>query len=564
MSTKPNTSQITYDTGSNKQDLNNILDTVVPIADYTALRNYSGRATQVRITDPGIAGFFYYDPSDTTSVDNGGTVIVSGNGKRWKRLFDGAVNVKWFGATGLASGDDTSALSRALLSIKQTGGTIRATEGTYMIDPLDLREYNNVTIEGDNASTDWPYLPTTVFKFRTAGDVGFKLSDVTTTNIPAQSACGVVLKNLFIHGNSLVNTCVNMNRPTSLEHVVVRYAAQDGIVFEGMTYPVTLKNVNSGFNGRYGIHCKSPYTTAYTMYNCEFGSNGSHGLFIEGGASCVFIAVLAQSNGGDGFFVSKPDPAGFTHPVYLDRLTFIGCYTEGNAGWGFRSTSYNNNPAQFAGKIEDMTFINCAFNSGVGQNVQIRGTRDIYQRGSPFFDATTVDPAYNTVALNNYRFEGGITLAGGRVEFPATQNPSTNANTLDDYEEGVFTPVVFGSTAAGTATYSQQNGTYVKVGRVVTFNMTISFSGHTGTGDMRVSGMPFAHNNVAGTTVFAAQTSNLGIPAGGYGVFGRMSAAGGATMFIEYDAIAATTGIGMIPMDTAATLIISGSYITTS
>ena len=93
--TKPNSSQITYDTGVNKQDLNSILDTVVPIADYAALRNYTGRATQIRITADGIAGFFKYDSTDTTSTDNGGTIIVAGT-KRWKRIFDGAVNVMWF------------------------------------------------------------------------------------------------------------------------------------------------------------------------------------------------------------------------------------------------------------------------------------------------------------------------------------------------------------------------------------------------------------------------------------------------------------------------------------
>ena len=87
MSTKPNTSQITYDTGSNKQDLNSILDTVVPIADYAALRNYTGRATQVRITADDISGFFKYDSTDTTSTDNGGTIIVAGT-KRWKRVPD--------------------------------------------------------------------------------------------------------------------------------------------------------------------------------------------------------------------------------------------------------------------------------------------------------------------------------------------------------------------------------------------------------------------------------------------------------------------------------------------
>lgn len=75
-----------------------VFDNARPIADYTALRAYTGRAAQVRITSAGIAGFFYYDAADTVSADNGGTVIVSSNGRRWKRLFDGAVNVRWFGA----------------------------------------------------------------------------------------------------------------------------------------------------------------------------------------------------------------------------------------------------------------------------------------------------------------------------------------------------------------------------------------------------------------------------------------------------------------------------------
>jgi hypothetical protein len=476
------------------------------------------------------------------------------------------VSVKDFGAVGdgLLTTNDTAAFLAALNYLKPTGGTLLVPPGTYRIDPIDLREFFNITIEGDNPSTDWPYLPTSVLLFRSAGGIGLQFSDVTTTGAPVNFARGVVLRNLYIHGNNLVDVGVNMCRTTTLDHVVVRYAVQDGIVLEGQSYPVTLTQTNSGFNGRYGIYIKSPFTTIYTMYDCEFGSNGSHGVVIEGGSASVMVSVRAQANGGDGFFVSRPDPAGFSLSVFLDRLTFLNCYAEGNAGWGLRSTSYNTNPASFIGKMEDLTFLNCAFNSGVGQTVQIRGTRNVYHRGSPFFDGTTVDPAFNTVALNNYRFEGGLTLAGGRVEFPATQNASTNANTLDDYREGTFAPTVFGSTVAGTATYSVNSGTFVKVGRVVTFNMTISFTGHTGTGDMRIAGMPFAHNNVTGSTVFAAQTANLGMPAGGYGVFGRMTAAGGTNMFVDYDFIGATTSTGPIPMDNAATLIISGSYIATS
>jgi hypothetical protein len=62
---------------------------------------------------------------------------------------------------------------------------------------------------------------------------------------------------------------------------------------------------------------------------------------------------------------------------------------------------------------------------------------------------------------------GGATASasGSGISFPATQSASTDANTLDDYEEGTYTPTVV--TATGTPSYSYQEGFYVKVGRLV-------------------------------------------------------------------------------------------------
>jgi len=37
---------------------------------------------------------------------------------------------------------------------------------------------------------------------------------------------------------------------------------------------------------------------------------------------------------------------------------------------------------------------------------------------------------------------GTMNLAGGQIKFPATQNSSADANTLDDYEEGTWTPTL--------------------------------------------------------------------------------------------------------------------------
>ena len=100
---------------------------------------------------------------------------------------------------------------------------------------------------------------------------------------------------------------------------------------------------------------------------------------------------------------------------------------------------------------------------------------------------------------------GGLLGLGatGQIKFPATQNASADANTLDDYEEGTWSPNV-----GGNATYSAQAGTYTKVGRLVTvwFDFTISTIGTGGTSG--INGLPFTAgggtNGMGGSAVYWA------------------------------------------------------------
>jgi hypothetical protein len=88
------------------------------------------------------------------------------------------------------------------------------------------------------------------------------------------------------------------------------------------------------------------------------------------------------------------------------------------------------------------------------------------------------------------------------LTFPATQVASADPNTLDDYEEGTWTPVVsFGGASVGiTGSFS---GTYTKVGNVVTVCYIINFTSKgSSTGNMLISGLPFAggatYNTISG------------------------------------------------------------------
>lgn len=85
-----------YDGGT----LQTIADGAKTLQDYAALRAYTGRAKGVRLTTPGIAGTFERDAGDTTSADNGGTIIVDASGRRWKRQFDGTAYFSWFEMVG--------------------------------------------------------------------------------------------------------------------------------------------------------------------------------------------------------------------------------------------------------------------------------------------------------------------------------------------------------------------------------------------------------------------------------------------------------------------------------
>jgi collagen type VII alpha len=133
--------------------------------------------------------------------------------------------------------------------------------------------------------------------------------------------------------------------------------------------------------------------------------------------------------------------------------------------------------------------------------------------------------------------EGSVSQTGVGITFPATQSASTNANTLDDYEEGTWTP-----TLGGTATYSFQGGSYTKVGRLVTAQGFLIVSS-IGTGATNnVSGLPFTcisqtvgiggsvgyFENLNNTVVFIQPEVQ---PSGTTIVFNTLAAAGGTTSY---------------------------------
>ncbi len=108
-----------------------------------------------------------------------------------------------------------------------------------------------------------------------------------------------------------------------------------------------------------------------------------------------------------------------------------------------------------------------------------------------------------TEALSIAQASGLVTLPAGQLAFPATQNPSANANTLDDYEEGTFTPaLMFGGAEVGIAYGSATLGRYTKIGRQVTASLLLTTTSKgTSTGQAQLRGLPFFNLN---DTIYAS------------------------------------------------------------
>jgi hypothetical protein len=108
-------------------------------------------------------------------------------------------------------------------------------------------------------------------------------------------------------------------------------------------------------------------------------------------------------------------------------------------------------------------------------------------------DAAGAAYSFERMRINQFGagLGGSIPSSGMGITFPATQSASSDANTLDDYEEGTWTPVISADTPPSSVSHSVQSGFYTKIGNVVyvRFRVTFGFSG--GSGALRITGLPF-------------------------------------------------------------------------
>ena len=151
--------------------------------------------------------------------------------------------------------------------------------------------------------------------------------------------------------------------------------------------------------------------------------------------------------------------------------------------------------------------------------------------------------------------------SGKGIDFSAVTGGTgtATANVLNDYEEGTFTPTVIGATTAGVGVYGTQVGRYTKIGNLVTVQVYLGWSAHTGTGNMRFGNFPFTTSSDSGSNngVSFGYVNNIALSASN--VLTSLTSPGNSYV----DAYQYPVGGGAstaVPIDTAGDVIFTASY----
>lgn len=218
--------------------------------------------------DGGGGEFVWYLGSTTTA--NGGTVFGAGTG-RWKRVYSGALNVRWFGVTGNGTTNDTTAIVSVLAAIP-SGGALYFPAGTYLVQRgngsllADTIVADSVTIFGDGAAS-------VITSKNAAGNITNDTSNEFYSVFQATGRDNLVFRDLSFNGY-----CT----PFSLYQC-------DGVVFDNIRDNGLLANAGGYLRDKtlYLYQC-----TDVRVVNCRF-DNFQFAVYLSGtsGTRCKTVVV---------------------------------------------------------------------------------------------------------------------------------------------------------------------------------------------------------------------------------------------------------------------------------
>ncbi|MDF8361941.1 hypothetical protein [Achromobacter anxifer] len=125
--------------------VNRVVDTVADVRKQRGIKNPYVVATGYYARNDKQPSFYVYDPADSSTADNGFTVLVSQYGDRYKLNHPGAVSIDEAGAKGDGVTDDSARIQAAFDWASTTGIPLRASARTY-----GLKLSQRIALEGSN------------------------------------------------------------------------------------------------------------------------------------------------------------------------------------------------------------------------------------------------------------------------------------------------------------------------------------------------------------------------------------------------------------------------------
>lgn len=229
------------------------IDLCPTLRTVTGVSGWQATVSGYNYVGDGGGGSFVWDISADT--DDGATRFNAGglgsSSAGWKRIYDGgSFNVKWFGAYGDGSHDDTVAIQAALtisLGAANKSHEVYLPFGTYLVkNTINIGSITGTRLRGEAASLAGGFSSGSVIKAVGGG------SFATTTDTNAPGYSGAVIACTGLSEGSIKDIVIDLNGQTGLTGLTIITDATN-----------TLRNIdcdfenifvwNSGYNGGLGF-----------------------------------------------------------------------------------------------------------------------------------------------------------------------------------------------------------------------------------------------------------------------------------------------------------------------
>lgn len=457
------------------------------------------------------------------------------------------VSVKDFGAVGDGVTDDTAAFLRCIAFLQQNsdsrGGIMNVDQGHYKLtDTLVFTSYellHNIIMRGAG-----PIATLLNFAGMPAGKDGISFGAGAHFGVEDLGIANATRHGIFFGATAGSTSYASLG---AFRNLRIQGCSGSGIVTSN-SYMVSMEDIwarNSGQNGFVflGFH------TSLSVRRCWAAECAQTGWFLNGVIYSSFSACGADTNGFNGYALQN-----------CAGIVFNGCGAEGNGRDAVNLVTSTSSTAGMPAQTHNISGL--IFNAffAVGNNISSPGTY------ASFISASTADNRPIHVILN-----GCVSYASdasdNAVIAAGTSGKISIAETQCVFDTGVFqsgtvawggrrfsfTPVVLGSISSGTCSYSTRDGTYVVQDGTCTFTINVTWTGHTGTGNLILRGLP--------SVLSAAAVTPVTITAGDLTYAGSLGAyVQAGTVDVVPHTFVSNGAQGLVAVDPAALLRISGVY----